>query len=37
VLDGLERADRPAELPAHARVFDGRFQAALGAADLLGG
>ena len=37
MLDGLERADRPAELPADARVLDGRLQAALGAADLLGG
>jgi hypothetical protein len=37
VLDGLERADRPAELVADLGVLDGEIETALGAADLLGG
>ena len=37
VLDGLERADGPAELLARAGVRDAQLQAARGPADLLGG
>ena len=37
VLERLERADRPAELVARLHVLDGRLQAPLGDAELLGG
>ena len=36
VLDGLERADGPAELHAHLGVLDGHLEHPLGPADLLG-
>ena len=37
VLDRLERADGPTELPPRARVLHGSLQASLRTADLLGG